>query len=80
MKTIQEIKDEVAAEGGYKTWDLLHYAFAGYGKQIERFSDKVAKRYAEEALREAAEIRHEFSYGIVAIDKKSVLNLLKELK
>ncbi len=87
MKTLSQIKDEVAKESGYKTWDLLHYAFAGFGAQIELFSDKVAKRYAEEAIKVCAERaiasvddNNNFFNQNAIVDKQSILNIIKELK
>lgn len=55
MKALSEIKDEVAEAAGYKNWDFLMYTFAGFGAHVQPYTDEVANRYAEEALKEAAE-------------------------
>jgi len=59
MGKLQDIKDQVAREKGFGTWELFTFAFAGMWKQIEPLSEEVARRYAkavaEDALNRAAE-------------------------
>lgn len=50
MKTIQEIRDEVAKEIGFKNWVNMIHIYDGVTTSV---TDAVAKRYAEEALKEA---------------------------
>lgn len=85
MKTLDEIKDEVAKENGFVNWDNLCFVWAGFMKQTERFMDIVAKRYAKEALYDAAENAtasvvyvdpYDYSKGIegAEVDKESITN------
>lgn len=55
MKKLQEIKDEVAIEHGYDSFEQLddQNTFS-YDHETPFILDEVAKRYAEEALKEAA--------------------------
>lgn len=81
MKTLNEIKDKVAEQSGYENWDLLLYAFAGFGSQIQPYNDEVAKLYAEEALKAAAEIPSCYTNIDETLEEKSkIRNLIKELK
>ncbi|HEY9363867.1 MAG TPA: hypothetical protein VIQ00_11430 [Chitinophagaceae bacterium] len=96
MKTLQDIKDEVAKENGTE-WNELLSDYGDNSDDIQDYTDEVAKRYAEEALREAAE-RSRFIYydydtnektfselrqagkDCYQIDKDVILNIIKELK
>ena len=95
MKTLAEIKDEVAYYHDYKNWAEVD---GDFGRNDYFMIDEVAKRYAEEALREAAKkatmiINRKgkiLSTKYIAwiandgdhseIDKSSILNIIKELK
>lgn len=49
MKTLQEIKDEIAEEIGKKNWsNMLH----NHGSAGDSLVDLVAKRFAEEVAKE----------------------------
>ena len=99
MKTLLEIKNEVAQKHEYADWFAIENE---EGSQAENDSvkasmiDEIAKLYAEEALKEAAErasIRYSScgdpmtcgcqgtcEYPNSFIDKKSILSLINELK
>jgi hypothetical protein len=58
MKTVQEIKDEVARHHGFNEWaDLIavHYKAGFTMAHLNDIIDNAMKAYAEEALMEAAE-------------------------
>lgn len=56
MKTLAEIKDEVARENGKPNWDeLLYWGSSSDGFEFPSAIDQVAKRYAEQALDAAVE-------------------------
>lgn len=89
MKTLLEIKDEVVKVYSYSDWD----EFKKLTRNISTdktyvILDIVAKRYAEEALKEAAEIIENKEYNAwdktsikeAEGTKQSILNLIKELK
>ena len=85
MKTLQEIKDDVAEKAGYKNWDFFLYTFSGANLAIViKLNNEVAKRYAEEAIKVAAENATvedpEFCEGYPMVDKSSILDLVNELK
>lgn len=78
MKTIKEIKDEVAKENGWEDWDQLSYR--------ETIGDwwihKVAEKYAEEVIKECAD-RATAYLGFddkPTVSKKSILDIINELK
>lgn len=81
MKTLLEIKDEVAQRDCGYNWDEAIYS---YNIPIHDYQvDEVAKRYAQEALKEAAEkaaIKRigNGRYLGASVDKESILNI--ELK
>jgi len=78
MKTAEEIRNEVAKGIGYKDWNELYQKSFVYPEIV----DKVAKRYAEEALKEAA-LKFDLgssSDGRSRNSMESILNLIKELK
>lgn len=86
MKTLQEIKDEVALEyGGYDSYkDFLKHAFPS---ELSEATDKIAKAYAEQWLIEAAEratIRTDWNHahfeGTPYIDKQSILQIIDQIK
>ena len=80
MKTINEIKDEVAEKAGYKNWDLLMYTFTGFGAHVQPYNDEVAKLYAKEAIKKVAEEAH-LTIGIHRyINEDDILNLIDKLK
>lgn len=54
MKTLQEIKEEVAKESNYEQWSHLRDHANGNG--IEVFMNTVAKRYARQAVIECARV------------------------
>lgn len=83
MKTLDQIKDDLAHEYGFKTWrDMYLYTLISADKLI----DEVAKRYAAEAIQEAADrartkkTGNSGSYYDASVDKQSILNLINELK
>lgn len=50
MKTLQEIKDEVAQEAGYDSWgDVLNYEVISTHDE-EELVNQIAKRYALQAI------------------------------
>lgn len=82
MKTLQEIKDEVAYYHDYKNWAEVD---GDFGRNDYFMIDEVAKRYAEEALKEAAERAPwagdcEVSKVCKSKIESSILNIIKELK
>ncbi len=52
MKTLEQIKEEVAIEFGYKNWFEFRHNYH-YSVSIEHYSDIASKRYADECAREA---------------------------
>lgn len=77
MKTLSEIKNEVAKEM-YSCTFLQSLNFLPEGHVIEMM-DEVAKRYAEEALKEAAELCDDYE-DRRGEHKVNILNLINELK
>lgn len=56
MKTLQNIKDEVAQIKGFRSWDHLHVVlYTELGKSVEPYVEIVAKRYAAECITELRE-------------------------
>ena len=74
MKTLQEIKEEVAAEIGYKDWSEFTLDFGEPDSEIERQMGDVAKRYAEEAIDQCA-----VDLGYFDIDKEITLSVKDKL-
>ena len=81
MKTLSEIKDEVAVNNEYADWaqiDMTENSDIECDAIKATMLDEVAKRYAEEAIKECAKIailkQEDKSYG------ESILSLIKELK
>ena len=79
MKTLQTIKNEVAKEEGYENWNEATGLVDGDTDTciIEEYGlvDKVAKRYAAQALKEASE---RVSFG--GANRNMILDLINELK
>jgi len=89
MKSLKEIKDEVAREYGY------HEYYEGFMVD-DAFMNSVSKAYAEQALREAAEeakikddsgdpsvgrmITALYRQRLISVDKESILSLIPKLK
>lgn len=84
MKTTSEIMNLVAISEGYTDWNNMYQRGFIYPSIVQ----EVAKRYAEETLKEAAEkakikAKYNLSPGFMdqyGVDKDSILNLIKELK
>lgn len=83
MKTLEEIKDEVAKESGFVSWDNLVFIHAGFIQVVRPYNDEATRRFAievaKEALRNAAEnvelkesIPHSAIYD--TIDKESIIS------
>lgn len=70
MKTLQEIKDEVANKEGHADW--LTLCFRENLTSINLLWEQVCKAYGEQCLREAAER--------VENDKEKILKLIEEMK
>jgi hypothetical protein len=78
MKTIQELQDEYAKDLGFTDWKLL----INNANIVSRDVRIIAKRYAEESIRECAKI---VKLGLLSEQRKSeakqsILNTIKELK
>lgn len=54
MKTLNEIKEDVAKEEGHESWYDLKESWMTQKDILEGYMEDVAKRYAEQALDEAA--------------------------
>ncbi len=88
MKTLSEIKDEVAVNNEYADWcqiDMTENSDLECEAIKATMLDEVAKRYAEEALKEAAERAPwagdcEVSKVCKSKIESSILNIIKELK
>lgn len=95
MKTLQEIKDEVAKDNGFVSWDNLTFIYAGFIKIVQPFNDEATKRYAlevaKEALKNAAE-NAEAEYlcykahtvyddkdNPITVNKESILNNIPDI-
>ncbi len=52
MKTLKEIKDEIAKEHMQENWSNLMHKYGGVGDTI---IDEVSKRYAEECVKASLE-------------------------
>lgn len=78
MKTIDQVKEDLAHEYGFKTWrDMYLYTLISADKLI----DEVAKRYAAEVAGEVILICEEHSTGLHKEDALAItLNLINELK
>ncbi len=71
MKTLQEIQNEVIKENDCEEWDYIHRLQSTY-------VDEVAKRYAQEALKEAAEkarTKTNNERTSIVVDKESITNI-----
>ena len=77
MKTLQQIKDGVAKEHGTE-WNELMSDRGGNPDDIQDYTDEVAKRYAEEVIKEAASKCIEDGNPISA--KYYILDIVNELK
>lgn len=55
MKTLQEIKDEVAKSYTYTNWAYFSAAKSGHHADYEIAINKVAKLYAEAAISQCAQ-------------------------
>lgn len=81
MKTLQEIKDEVAQKEGHADW--LTLCFRENLTSINLLWEQVAKRHGEMLLREAAErarTRTNDESTSIIVDKKSILSIIDEMK
>jgi len=78
MKTISEIKDEVAKR---KYDSSFRQAITFMNKiDIDYFMDEVAKCYAEEAIKKVAQEAH-LTIGVHRyINEEDILNLIDKLK
>lgn len=84
MKTLEEIKDEVAKEKGFVSWDNLVFVNAGFIWVVQPFNDEATKRFAlevaKDALRNAAEnARLDYQYfqfedAIPFVNKESIIS------
>lgn len=75
MKTLSQIKDEVAREKGYNDFYTMQFP---YDMVCEEDINEIAKRYAQsvadQALKDAAERAEvENCYGVFIVDKQSIL-------
>lgn len=79
MKTINEIKDEVAMDHGYKDFYTMQFP---YDMVCEEDINEIAKRYAEEALKEAANCVSGWPSKPKTESEieESILSLINELK
>lgn len=77
MKTLQEIKDEVAYYHDYKNWAEPEEDF---GSEDYKMIDEVAKRYAEDVLKEVISKAYIMSDSKQRVDLIDILNIIKELK
>lgn len=83
MKTLSEIKDEIAKSHGYKSFYEMQFP---YDMVCEEDINLIAKHYAEEALKEAAKrakinkTGNSGSYLDASVNRQSILNLIEELK
>lgn len=82
MKTLEEIKDEVAQELGFLDWEEMFYE-DGYeigDNGIDEVAKRYAKEVAKEALRNASENAKTIKNGNsgswfdAGIDKQSILS------
>lgn len=72
MKALDEVKEELAHEYGFKSWrDMYLYTDLPGDALI----DEVAKRYAAEALKEAIE---RLAFG--GANRNMIVDLINELK
>lgn len=77
MKTLLNVKDEVAQEFGYGDWDESYL----WDDVTNSMIDEVAKRYAAEVAGEVTLICEEHSTGLHKEDALAItLNLINELK
>ena len=76
MKTLLEIKDEVAQNHEYKNWAEVD---GDFGRNDYFMIDEVAKRYAEETLQSLLDKSFPLS-GQRVVDIDDILNTIKELK
>lgn len=80
MKTLNEVKDEVARSYGFTWEEILNIDLI-----VDQMVTKVAKRYAEEAIKECAERAKAYNqvpraYSDAAVDKESIMDVIQELK
>jgi len=80
MKTLEEIKYEVAKELGYK--DYEHMVLLGNTYWISQATDHVAKRYAEQAIERCAAVADTCLNHVneVIVDTEVIYNVKTELK
>lgn len=77
MKTVSEIKDEVAQSFGYKNSEQL--IAMQNPAWINELVDHVARRYAEQAVERCAEVAYSSESGL-SVNQESILNVKTELK
>lgn len=89
MKTTAQIKDQIARENGYRDFDDVIMK-----RDESYFVHEIAIRYAEQAIREAAEMasvkcENALKYPgsklkqtaqVYSVDKQSILNIINDLK
>lgn len=84
MKTLEQIKEEVAENRDYTSWEKLKddYIYWDQGK-FEKSIDEVAKRYAKEVAKRALKnasaslIKHYFiDNSDIAIDSKEIEKII----
>ena len=78
MKTITEIKDEIAKSEGFRDWRNYYlYCSASTDEVISM----IAIAFAAEALKEASERANLEPNGMaLQVDKQSILDIIEELK
>lgn len=81
MKTFDQISEEVAKEKGYDNFNHFDQTFPKSSKEIFK---EIAKRYAEQALDEAAEnaqlkVKRIAGNNRYSIDKQSILSIKEKL-
>ena len=83
MKTLDEIRNEIAKENGYKDWDDLHDFYVKINSPFNIILDEVARRYAKEVaqdlkykvIREARVSPMRYDEGCWEINEKSVMEI-----
>lgn len=81
MKTLSEIKEEIAKQEGLENWEHLLIEVSYSNVSLDSVISSVAKRYAEQALDEAADKARDYSLEVDKFGiKQSILSIKEQLK
>lgn len=77
MKTLEEIKDEVAQEHGWTRWGKIHNESWVSNSVLNEVAKRYAKEAAMQALKNAADKYQEMLYYVVEETDSNIRGVLK---